>query len=231
MPFDDTPHFHAADFLTDISNAEAVAWLDRAADWPQRRLALWGPEGSGKTHLLHIWAARAGAALLAGPALHFAPPAQSLAIDDADNAPERALLHLLNAAAEAGLPVLLAGRAPPSRWGTALPDLASRLRAVTAVEIHPPDDALLRILLARLLVERQVPVAEAVQDWLRLRLPRTAAAMREAAARLDRAALAVGGRVTRALAGEVLAGMDLDGGDEEFAQLSSAASSPAPQLL
>ena len=36
---------------------------------------LWGPAASGKTHLLHVWAQRAGATLLAGPSLPgTAPP-------------------------------------------------------------------------------------------------------------------------------------------------------------
>ncbi len=54
------------------------------------------------------------------------------------------------------MPVLLAARAPPARWQFGLADLASRLRAITAVEIGPPEDTLLRILLARLLAERQL---------------------------------------------------------------------------
>ncbi len=131
-------------------------------------------------------------------------------MDDADAAPERPLLHLLNAAGEAGLPVLLAGRAAPARWNAVLPDLASRLRATTAVRIGPAEDGLLRGLLARLLAERQLAVAEPLQDWLRLRLPRSQGAIREAVARLDRAALAGGGPVTRALAQAVVAGLQGD---------------------
>ena len=38
----------------------ACAWLRRTADWPDRRLAIWGESGRGKTHLLHIWAAAHG---------------------------------------------------------------------------------------------------------------------------------------------------------------------------
>ena len=75
---------------------------------------------------------------------------------------------------------------------------------MTAVEIRPAEEELLRALLARLLAERQISVPEAVQDWLLLRLPRTQAAMREAAARLDHGALAAGRGVTRALAAAVL---------------------------
>ncbi len=66
-----------------------------------------------------------------------------------------------------------------------LPDLASRFRAVTAVQILPPDDSLLRALLRRLLSDRQLRVDADVQDWLLLRLPRSAAALREAVARLE----------------------------------------------
>jgi len=239
LPFRHRPGYAAADVFEGTSNAAALAWLHRTADWPQGRLALWGAEGSGKTHLLHVWAARAGATLLHGTVLRDAPlypeppPGGPLAVDEADLAAERPLLHLLNAAAEARQPVLLAGRAPPARWPVTLPDLASRLRALTAVEIGAADDAMLRALLARLLAERQLAVPEAVQDWLLQRLPRTPGAMREASARLDRAALAAGRPVTRALAAATLIG--LGGPDaedrEDFAPESAMVSLEAPRLL
>jgi chromosomal replication initiation ATPase DnaA len=154
-----------------------------------------------------VFAARAGAALVPGESVRDVgePPQRALAIDDAESAAPEPLLHLLNAAAEARVPVLLAGRAPPARWDFALPDLVSRLRALTSVALQAPDDALLRALLARLLADRQLVVAEPVQEFLLARLPRTGAALREAAARLDQASLASGGRVTRTMAADVLA--------------------------
>jgi chromosomal replication initiation ATPase DnaA len=225
LPFAHRPEFGAADLLAAPSNADALAWLARTDTWPQRRLALWGEAGCGKTHLLNLWAARSGAALLFGPAVRPAPPpaGRPIAVDDADAADEHALLHLLNTAAEDGQPVLLAARAPPARWPVALPDLASRLRAVTAVGIGPAEDDLLRALLARLLAERQLAVPAAVQDWLLLRLPRTPAALRAAAARLDRAALATGRPVTRPLAAAVLG--DLVAGEQEA--IAAACTEPA----
>jgi chromosomal replication initiation ATPase DnaA len=229
LPFAHSPHYEASAFISAASNAEAMAWLDRTPDWPQRRLAVWGPAGSGKTHLLHLWSERLGALLLPGPSLRFTAPGRPLAIDDADAAAERPLLHMLNATAEAHLPVLLAGRDPPARWPVRLPDLASRLRALTAVQIGPADDQLLRSLLACLLVERQMVVSGVVQEFLLLQLPRTPAAIREAVARLDRAALAAGGRASRSVAAEVLAQMI--GYDDNFAPASSAASPSAALLL
>ena len=195
-------------FLQAPSNAEALALLDTPSAWPMHRLAIWGGEGCGKTHLLHLWAARNNATLLSGAALSLEPPPGPVAIDDADLAAERPLLHMLNAAAEAGFPLLTASRTAPARWATHLPDLTSRLRAMLAVEIRAAEEALLRGLLAGLFAQRQLPVAEPVQEFLLLRLPRHPAALREAAARLDRQALATGGRITRALAATVAAELD-----------------------
>ena len=222
LPFVHRPRYAATDFLAADSNAEALAWL-ASPGWPQRRLALHGPAGSGKTHLLHLWAARTGARLLSGPSLRFRPPDRPLAIDDADAAPEHALLHVLNAANEARVAVLLSGRTPPARWPAALPDLASRLRAMPAAGLGVAEESLLRALLARLLAARQIAVPEPVQDWLRLRLPRTAGAMREAAARLDRLALMDGGRATRVTAARVLdemGEMPEDAVDDDVTQTS-----------
>ena len=213
LPFPHQPSYAAADFLAAPSNEAARIWLDRTDHWPDRRLALWGSEGCGKTHLLRLWAGRHGARILSGPTLtgllEPLPPA-GIALDNADAVPADApLLHLLNAARESRLPVLLAARAAPARWPVRLPDLASRLRAITAVEIAPPEDSLLRALLLRLLADRQLAVGPGLQDWLLLRLPRSPAALREASARLDRAALAAGGAVTRAMAAAVVADMGL----------------------
>ena len=233
--FGHEPRFVAADFLAAASNADALAWLAPGAEWSQGRLALWGPEGSGKTHLLHLWAERTGARLLAGPSLprEMQRAETPVAIDDADTAAERPLLHLLNTWAEAGQRVLLAARMPPARWAVGLPDLASRVRAATAVEIRPPDDDLLQKLLAKLMADRQVTVAEPVQEFLLQLLPRTAGAVREAAARLDRATLLARRPATKALAAEIARSIAGGSGanDEDFAAPAPPASTAAPCLL
>ncbi len=209
LPFAHEAHF-GDDFLPGAANAAARAWVARGA-WPGGRLALWGGAGSGKTHLLHLWARGAGAAVVDGAGVRGGFEGLGVggvAVDDADLAGEEALLHLLNAAGEAGRPVLLAARGAPARWGVGLADLRSRLRAAVAVEIGAPEDALLRALFVRLLAERQLVVADGVREWLLARLPRTGAALREAAARLDRASLGERRGVTRALAARVLPGVE-----------------------
>ena len=222
-----------ADLIEDVSNAAALAFLDRPETWPAGRLALHGPTGVGKTHMGRAFAAAQGWRRLEGPALRGLPPPApgGTVLDDADTAAEEtALLHLLNLCAERGEGLLLIGREPPARWSIRLPDLRSRLRAVTAIGIGPPGDALLAALLAKLFADRQLRVAPDVQAWLLARLPREAAALAEAAARLDRAALVARGPVSRTLARAVLAGWEgFATGAEEDDRSANDADTPSPQ--
>lgn len=217
LPLDFEPDYHDLPFIAAPANAAARAWLERAPEWPGGRLALFGESGSGKTHLLHLWAAARGGAVWRAERLHWPPaplPAGGLALDDADCcADEEALLHLLNRTAEEGIPLLLAARQPPARWPVRLPDLQSRLRGMTAVAIGPADDALLEALFIRLAEARQLRIPPPVRQYLLARLPRTPAAVREAIARLDRRALAEGRAVSRLLAASVLA--DFAAGSDE----------------
>jgi len=208
LPFAETTSYAAEDFCTGPSNALARTWLEKPDGWTNGRMILWGESGCGKTHLLHIWAAAHGAEIHEGPALRGvpAPPERPVAVDDADAAAdEPALLHLLNAAAQAGQPMLLTARTPPARQDFGLPDLASRLRGSLAVGIGPADDEMLTALLSRFTADRQLRLSFQVRDFLLTRLPRTPAAYREAVARLDRSALAGGVKITRVLAARRLA--------------------------
>jgi chromosomal replication initiation ATPase DnaA len=211
LQFPHAPGYDSRDFLPAASNQEALAWLN--IDWPDRRLALWGPPGCGKSHLLHIWAERTGARILTGQTLtdqivrdvDEMPRDGALALDEADTvAAEPLLLHLLNTARDRGLHILLSSRTAPSRWPVRLADLSSRLRAITAAEIRPPSDDLLAALLMHLLSDRQLTVAQSVQDWLLVRLPRSPEALRQAVAMLDHASLASGKAITRAFAAKLL---------------------------
>jgi DnaA regulatory inactivator Hda len=231
LPFPHAPGYDSRNFLPAASNQKALTWLD--TDWPDQRLALWGPAGCGKSHLLHVWAERTGARILTGQALRdldSVPESGALALDDADTvAPDPLLLHLLNTARDRGLRVLLSARAPPSRWPVRLPDLSSRLRAVTAVEIQPPSDDLLAALLMHLLSDRQLNVAQPVQNWMLTRLPRSPSDLRRAVAQLDRTSLAAGRAITLAFAIEVLGKDGFAVADDNEVSMSGIDTSCKPQ--
>src|SRR5580658_3318234 len=204
------PALGRADFLVAPSNAEAVAWLDRWPLWPAPALALYGPKGSGKTHLAHVFAARAGARFIdpAALATERVPTllggAKAAIVDDAAGAAAEPLLHLYNVLAEQQGHLLLVAREPPAHWAIALPDLRSRLLACPAVALSPPDEALIGALLVKLFADRQLVVGDDIVTYLTLRLERSFDAVLQAVATLDRAALAERRRITVPLARRVL---------------------------
>ena len=204
LRFPRTPGFAATDLLPNAAQVEARTWLDGQTPWPLNRLALYGAPGSGKSHLAHAWAeANHGKIITQAPTGGW--PTTPIVLDSIEDIPdEPALLYLLNAAAESGNPVLLVSRTPPGRLPVRLPDLASRLRATTAVRIGPTDDTFLALLLARLFSEEQLTVPAPVQTWLLTTLPRSPAAIRTAVTRLSAAAFEAGRPVTRPFAAKVL---------------------------
>ncbi len=209
-------NFAREDFLEGPPNTAALQFIERWPDWPARTLALVGPEGCGKSHLAAIWAAHAGARFLSGRALEDANLPASLAtgalvLEDVspDALHERPLFHLLNLVGEQEAFLLMTARTAPAVWTLATPDLASRLRAMPAAVLAPPDDPLLRAVLVKLFADRQLAVEESLVGYLARRLERSFAAARRIVDELDRESLQRGRPITRGLAAELLRGRDV----------------------
>ena len=208
------PTFERREFMTAPGNQEALAWIDRWPDWPGPALALSGPAGCGKTHLAHIWTARAGATMVDGASLEgkdivelsdLVARSPAIAIDDAERSPERALFHLYNLLRERRGHLLLTSGSLPAHWHIVLPDLASRLRAALAVEIAPPDDELLGSIILKQLADRQLHAGAGVVQYLVSHMERSGEAARRVVAALDHRALAERREIDRRLAADVLA--------------------------
>jgi chromosomal replication initiation ATPase DnaA len=207
------PHsesFAREDFLAGASNKAAFGLIERWPDWPDRALALVGPEGAGKSHLAAIWADIAGARRVSARALAETDLPAALATgalvieDAATGLDERALFHLLNLMRQQEACILITTRARPAQWRVELPDLASRLRALPVAEVSAPDDALLRAVMVKLFADRQLAVDESLIGYLAMRIERSFASARAAVEQLDREALRQKRPVTRALAVELL---------------------------
>ena len=181
------------DFFVTGSNATALAQVDGWQDWPFGKLVLVGPEGVGKTHLAHVWAAQSGARILPASEVgeeDIAGTETALAVEDADRvagdrAAETRLFHLHNALAQRGAPLLITARTPPAQWGLNLPDLDSRMRQATLARIEAPDDALLSAILLKLTHDRGLKLTPAILAHVLPRLERSAAAVHAFVDRLD----------------------------------------------
>jgi chromosomal replication initiation ATPase DnaA len=198
------------DFLVAPHNEAAVAWIDAWPDWPGAAVALHGPAGCGKTHLASVFAARAQAGYVDPPSVAAAirrvldGAVREIVVEDADGFEDAALLHLLNALTEKGGHALLTARTAPARWNVKLPDLKSRLRAIPAVPISPPDDDSLAAILVKLFDDRQLRVDQPVIEWLVAHIERSFDGARRAVAALDEASLEKRREITVALARETI---------------------------
>ncbi|NBN62265.1 hypothetical protein GWI72_06580 [Microvirga tunisiensis] len=207
------PHEQALgrdDYLVGQANRAALEMIESWPSWPAPVTILAGPVGSGKTHLVEIWRRLSGATVLEARALTEAAVADlvaagPVALENAHRGvDETALFHLINAARQAGVSLLVTSRTWPAAWNLTLPDLVSRLRAATPVEIAEPDDDLLRRVLVKLFADRQVMIDPSVVDYLVVRMERSLGVAGRVVEALDAEALAGGCRITRSLAGRVL---------------------------
>jgi chromosomal replication initiation ATPase DnaA len=208
LPFPIAPALGRADFIEAPGNAEAVALIDAWPGW-KHASALYGPSGSGKSHLVHAWTQASGAIVFEAGALSFEavtllPARQPVAVENVDSGgfDEAALFALFQCPS----PLLLTGREPPASWGAALPDLKSRFAVLHAIPLWEPDDALLAALARKLFADRQLSVPDPVIARILRSVERSPAAVRDFVARADAHALAQKRPITAQLVGDLLGG-------------------------
>jgi len=201
------------DFLVAPSNALAVAMIDAWPGWTQRKLVVTGPPGSGKTHLAHVWASRAGATVLQAKDLVASDVPQQAAgpvvVEDVpqiagDGDQETALFHLHNLVLENGHALMCTGEAPVSAWRLELQDLKSRLQGATHARLEAPDDTLLAAVLAKQFSDHQIVPKSDVIPYLVAHMDRSFDMARRLVEALNRESLARQRGVTRPLAASVL---------------------------
>lgn len=213
LEFAHAPGLSRDDLVVSQANAEAVAFVEQWPAWPSPVVILAGPAGSGKSHLGAIWREISGARLVSAQNIgqpNEAIEATAALIDGVDDGKldEVGLFHLINAVRGAQSTLLITARSFPSAWRVTLPDLASRLKAASVVEIHEPDDELLAGVMTKLFADRQVEVEPHVIQYLVKRMERSLLTANSIVERLDRAALEQKSRITRALAAEIVSALD-----------------------
>jgi len=160
-------------------NTELLARLRAQTDpGSMDQIYLWGPPGSGRSHLLRgvarLAQARArpvsfseGAGLASEPEL---PPGTLLIVDDIDDMGEIAQISLFrtfNAARVNGLALLLSGSTPPLRLKSALrEDLRTRIGSALIYELQPLSDVEKAIALRRHGDGRGMRIDDALIDYL-----------------------------------------------------------------
>lgn len=178
------PRFHASRWLTTAGTDAA----EKAVESGALCVCMYGPAGGGKSHLLALAASRGA---VVGDKLEGLEP----------EGQER-LFHALNAK----VPVVVASSIPVAQLENLLPDLKSRLLTGIQVEVAPPTDEELRVLLKHWAGVMQLSLPDAVVDYILLRAARSTHELAGLMARLDALSLEQKRAVTVPLARAVLEG-------------------------
>jgi len=221
LALESTVAYSIDDFVVTQANRAVFDVLERWPHWPSPVVVLTGCKGSGKSHLAAIWAAQSFAMQFDRTRLELAVDAASrgvpVLLEDmaAGCFDETGLFHLINAVRQGRVDfpqgsLFMTSQSRPVDWRVSLPDLASRLKAVSLMEISAPDDTLLNAVIAKLFADRQLTVEFRLIRYIVNRMERSLAKAAEFVRRVDCMALERKSRVTRQLVIDVLARMDAE---------------------
>jgi chromosomal replication initiation ATPase DnaA len=176
LQFPAKSEYKSEDFFISQANKEAFTYVTKWPNWNNgiysSILLLYGEDGSGKTHLAHIWQRLTNAKLLSIKD-NFESAKESLILENIENIEQEPLLHLINSANENKHYLLLTSNLSPVKLNFSLPDLNSRILAIPSISITSPDQELMKVVLLKNLSDRQLKIHPAAIDYIISRIDRS----------------------------------------------------------
>lgn len=179
--FESAPEMGRDDFMVSNCNREAFSIVDSWPNWVANGLVVYGPKGSGKTHLAHLWAEKVNS-LSAKPTKilfydscrvnmknleRICDSGNAIVLENLnENVDEEALFHLFNHFSLNKKYMLWTAQKSPARTEFSLKDFQSRINMLPAVEIKEPDDIMLRALVVKLFDDRQLMISPDILEYI-----------------------------------------------------------------
>lgn len=173
LPLDELRPDTESFLIISPANADIIAAIENAGNWPGHCAILAGPPRSGKGMI-----ARYFEGLTAGEV-----------IDHADKVAEDALFYAWNRAQENKRPLMLVSEYMPGEWDVALADLRSRLGSALLLQMPPPDDEMVEQLVQKHLHDRGAGIGVDALSYVVKRIGRDYAVIEQFARDANRLAL------------------------------------------
>lgn len=205
LAFEHQPYLGKEDFMVAGCNVEAFTFVESWPNWSFFALCLYGPEGSGKTHLANMFANNVSIATrypykipyikaidikLDTPHKLFEQHNCLIVEGLNEHIDNEAMFHLYNLYRNEGGFILFTSEVAPARLNIKLPDLRSRLNIIPSIEIKEPDDDLLSALVVKLFMDHQIIISAEVLNYIVQNMQRSYAFARKLVIEVDNISLA-----------------------------------------
>ena len=198
------------DFYVSPSNQEAYDFIINWPKWIKRIINIFGPSGSGKSHLASILENKTSCLKIDSNELNEKvflkfKTKEALIIENLnEKIPEKLLFSLWNIALQDNKYLLITSIKPISSYKFKLTDLISRVKSSLAIGIDLPGDDLISVILAKNFSDKQIKVEKKHIDYIIKRIDRSYEKISQFILTLDKYSLKKGSPFSLKLIKEVL---------------------------
>ena len=195
LKFPEHRAYKREDFYVSPSNQEAYDFINNWPKWIKRIVNIFGPSGSGKSHLSSILKTKTKCLEILGNELNeniiFEFKTKEVLIIENFNEkiPEELLFSLWNIALQDNKYFLINSIKPISSYKFKLPDLTSRIKSSLNIGIKLPSDDLISAIIAKNFSDKQIMVEEKHIDYIIKRIDRSYEKISQFILTLDRYSL------------------------------------------
>ena len=167
------------DFYVSPSNQEAYDFINSWPKWIKRTVNIFGPSGSGKSHLASILKSKISSLQIEANNLNdetfFKFKTKEVLIIENLNASvsENLLFSLWNVALQDNKYLLITSTKPISSFKFKLRDLISRVTSSLIIGINLPSDDLISVIIAKSFSDKQIKVEKKHIDYIIKRIDRS----------------------------------------------------------
>ena len=167
------------DFYVSPSNHEAYEFINSWPRWIKRIVNIFGPSGSGKSHLVSILKNKTSCLLIDSNKLDEKTflkfkTRETLVIENLDEKiSEKLLFSLWNIALQDNKYFLITSRKPINSYKFGLHDLTSRVNSSLIIGINLPSDDLISVILTKNFSDKQIKVEKKHIDYIIKRIDRS----------------------------------------------------------